>query len=226
MTTAPLTNRRTLLKLLGASAVAPLILPLRLFGADAPSGKITLGCIGVGWQGGGNLNAFLAQEVVIAGGYCEIQGGAKWIGPNGWVRVTRGMIDASDKQWIRDIQDREKKGALDVTLYKSPGHQKEFIDSVKSRKRTLTPVEIAHRSQMPGHLGYIASVVGRKLKWDAAKQEIIGDAEASKLLSKQMREPWHLWGAQAKWGRNCKLSAKASLNHNLALNLNPVFRGD
>ncbi|MEI7899551.1 MAG: Gfo/Idh/MocA family oxidoreductase [bacterium] len=131
-------------------------------------------------------------EVVIAGGYGEIQGGAKWIGPNGWVRVDRGTIEASDKQWIRDIQDREKKGDLEIALYKSPGHQREFIDSIKSRKRTLTPVEIAHRSQTPGHLGYIASVVGRKLKWDAAKQVIVGDAEASKLMTKKMRAPWKI----------------------------------
>jgi hypothetical protein len=53
-------------------------------------------------------------------------------------------------------------------------------------------VEIAHRSQTPGHLGYIASVTGRKLKWDAAKQEIIGDAEASKMMIPQMRAPWHI----------------------------------
>ena len=131
-------------------------------------------------------------DFVIAGGYKEIGGGAKWIGPNGWVSVDRGRIDASDKQWIRDIQKLEKSGKLDIALYKSPGHQREFLDSVKSRKRTLAPVQIAHRSQTPGHLGYIAATVGRKLKWDAAKQVIVGDAEASKLLGKEMRKPWHI----------------------------------
>ncbi|MFA7054405.1 MAG: hypothetical protein WC328_15440 [Kiritimatiellia bacterium] len=131
-----------------------------------------------------------AVDVVIAGGHEDIQGGAKWFGPNGWVRVTRGTIDASNRQWIREIQDREKKGDLDIQLYKSPGHHQEFLDCVRSRKRTLTPVEIGHRSQTPGHLGYIASVVGRKLKWDAAKEEIVGDPEASRLMTKQMREPW------------------------------------
>ncbi|MEI7955546.1 MAG: Gfo/Idh/MocA family oxidoreductase [Verrucomicrobiota bacterium] len=131
-------------------------------------------------------------EYVIAGGYEEIKGGAKWIGPNGWVRVDRGTLDASNKDWIREIQKLDKAGTLKVQLYNSPGHHKEFLDSVKSRKRTLTPVEIAHRSQTPGHLGYIASVVGRKLKWDAVKQEIIGDPEATALLSKKMRSPWHI----------------------------------
>jgi len=131
-------------------------------------------------------------ELVIAGGYDEIQGGAKWIGPDGWVRVDRGALDASNKDWIREIQKLDKAGSLKVQLYNSPGHHKEFLDSVKSRKRTLTPVEIAHRSQTPGHLGYIASVVGRKLKWDAVKQQILGDPEATAMLTKKMRAPWHI----------------------------------
>jgi len=40
--------------------------------------------------------------------------------------------------------------------------------------------------------GVIAIRLGRKLKWDAARQEIVDDPEASKLLSREMRSPWHL----------------------------------
>jgi predicted dehydrogenase len=131
-------------------------------------------------------------EVVIAGGYDDIHGGTKWIGADGWVGVDRGKFEASKPEWKDEIKQREEKKDLDVLLPVSPGHQRQFLDCVKSRKPTLTPVEVAHRSQTPGHLGYIASVVGRKLKWDAAKQEIVGDAEASTLLSRAMRSPWHL----------------------------------
>jgi predicted dehydrogenase len=131
-------------------------------------------------------------EVVIAGGHPDIGGGAKWIGPNGWVNVDRGKFTASDVRWLRDIQAREKKGDLKIQLYKSPGHFREFIDSIKSRKRTLTPVEIAHRSQTPGHLGHIAAVTGRKLKWDAVKQEIIGDPEATRLMQPASRGEWSI----------------------------------
>ena len=131
-------------------------------------------------------------ELVIAGGYGDVGGGAKWIGEHGWVSVDRGRFEASKPEWKKEVREREKKKDLAVLLYDSPGHQREFLDSVKSRKRTLTPVEVAHRSQTPGHLGYIASVVGRKLKWDAARQRIVGDPEASKLLAKKMRGPWHL----------------------------------
>ncbi len=129
-------------------------------------------------------------EMVIAGGHGDIRGGTKWIGQDGWVWVDRGGFEASKPEWKKAVREGEKKKSLEVLLYDSPGHQREFLDSVKSRKSTLTPVEVAHRSQTPGHLGYIASVVGRKLAWDAAKQEIVGDEEASKLLSKAKRPPW------------------------------------
>jgi hypothetical protein len=56
----------------------------------------------------------------------------------------------------------------------------------------VTPVEVAHHSAIPGHLGLIAMLVKRKIKWDAAKEEIIGDPEANKLLSRPYREPWRL----------------------------------
>ncbi len=131
-------------------------------------------------------------EVVIAGGYPDIKGGTKWIGEHGWVWVDRNRFETSDPNWKKEIADREKKKDLAVLLPVSPGHQREFLNCVKSRKRTLTPVEVAHRSQTPGHLGYIASVVRRPLKWDAAKQEIVGDPEASKLMSRPIRAPWHL----------------------------------
>ncbi len=131
-------------------------------------------------------------EVVIAGGHSGIRGGTKWIGENGWVWVDRGGFETSDPKWKEEVQRREEKKDLAVLLPVSPGHQREFLDCVKSRGRTLTPAEVAHRSQTPGHLGYIASVVGRKLRWDAEKQEIIGDAQASQLLSRPMRGPWRL----------------------------------
>jgi predicted dehydrogenase len=131
-------------------------------------------------------------EVVIAGGHGDIKGGTRWIGANGWVWVDRGKFETSEPKWKEEIKQREQKKDLAVLLPVSPGHERQFLDCVKSRKRTLTPVEIAHRSQTPGHLGYVASVVGRKLRWDAAKQQIIGDEEASKLLSRPMRAPWHL----------------------------------
>ena len=129
-------------------------------------------------------------EVIIAAGEKEIRDGTRWIGANGWVQVSRGRIETSNREWMKELKEREDK--LPVVIPKSPGHWRELIDCVKSRKRTLTPVEVAHRSQTPGHLGLIAARTGRTLKWDAKKQVILGDAEASKMIGKDFRAPWKL----------------------------------
>src|SRR5436309_8533676 len=55
-------TRRRALQLAAGAAAAPLFLPSRLFGAEAPSKQIVMGFIGVGWMGEGNLNSFLGQR--------------------------------------------------------------------------------------------------------------------------------------------------------------------
>ena len=71
-------------------------------------------------------------------------------------------------------------------------HYRNFLDCVKSRKPTVTPVETAHHSAISGHLSLIAMLVGRKIKWDAKEERIVGDDEASKLLTRSYRAPWML----------------------------------
>lgn len=126
--------------------------------------------------------------MTIAGGHPDIRSGTKWIGTDGWVWVDRGGYDASNLDWFVKIPEDKYK----VKLYKSDNHQGNFIECVKSRKPTITPVETAHHSAIPGHLGLISMLVGRKIKWDVAKEEIIGDAEATKLLSRPYRAPLKL----------------------------------
>jgi predicted dehydrogenase len=123
--------------------------------------------------------------MVIAGGHGDIRGGTKWIGTEGWVWVDRGGYDASNLDWFARLPDSAK-----VRLYRSDNHQANFIECVKSRKPTITPVETAHHSAVPGHLGLIAMLLGRKLKWDAAKEVIVGDPEASALLTRPYRAPY------------------------------------
>jgi chromosome segregation ATPase len=79
-----------------------------------------------------------------------------------------------------------------VETYQSKDHYRNFLDCVKSRKPTITPVETAHHSAIPGHLGLISMLVKRKIKWDTQKEVILGDDEASKLLSRGYRAPWKL----------------------------------
>jgi predicted dehydrogenase len=130
-------------------------------------------------------------EMVIAGGHRDIRGGTKWIGTDGWVWVSRGnSFESSNEAWndARRLPEELRK----VKLYESSDHFGNFLDCVKSRKPTITPIETAHHSAIPGHLGLIAMLAGRKIKWDAQKEVILGDPEASKLLTREFRAPWKL----------------------------------
>ena len=125
-------------------------------------------------------------EVIVADN-SQVKSGATWYGENGdWVYVDRGHFDASTPK-IRD----SKIEAGELRL-RSPGHQRNFIDCVKTRDTTLTPAEVAHRSASVGHLSGIAMVTGRKIAWDPATETILNDPAASALLGRAPRGPWSL----------------------------------
>ena len=114
--------------------------------------------------------------------------GVKVIGEDGWVYVTRGRMEASNPAWTKLDFNAGK-----VKAYVSPGHTRNFVDGVKSRKEAICPAETAHRSITPGHLGYVSNVLGRALKWDPKTEKVIGDKEASELINKlDHRKPWSL----------------------------------
>lgn len=71
-------------------------------------------------------------------------------------------------------------------------HVKNFIECVRSRKQPAATVEMGHRASIVAHLGNIAYRTGRKIRWDAGKEQIISDADASKLLARKARKPWDL----------------------------------
>lgn len=128
--------------------------------------------------------------MTIAGGHSDIRNGTKWIGRDGWVWVTRGGFDASNPEWKKSPA---MANALVVTkLRESSNHYRNFLDCIKSRRPTVTPVETGHHSAIPGHLGLIALKTGRRIRWDAAAETIIGDPEAGRLLSRDYRAPWKL----------------------------------
>lgn len=129
-----------------------------------------------------------AITFTIAGGHNDIKGGTKWIGTDGWVWVNRNGFDCSIETLKKgkNLPDELRK----VKLYESASHTRNFLDCVKSRQPTITPVETAHHSAIPGHLGLIAMLTGRKIRWSNAHETILGDHAAAKLLTRGYRAPW------------------------------------
>ena len=123
---------------------------------------------------------------VANSGTAGIRSGTKWIGENGdWVWVDRGGLDASPKSILQ-----EKIGTSEIQYIPSPGHWRQFLDCVKSRQTTICPAETGHRSASIGHLGQIAMLTGRTIRWNPETEEILDDDEASRMLRTPMRAPW------------------------------------
>jgi predicted dehydrogenase len=112
--------------------------------------------------------------------------GVKFIGSDGWV-YCRSTIEAQPADLIH-----ERFSSGDTLLYKSDLHEQNFLDCVKSRKKTITPIEVAHRATSTALLGGIALKLARKLEWNPDKERFVNDPQADKLLSCPMRNPWRL----------------------------------
>lgn len=65
-----------------------------------------------------------------------------------------------------------------------------FIEAIDKKRKPVADIESAHRSSCLPLLGMLSWKAGRSVEWDAEKETIIGDAEASKLLSRAYRGPW------------------------------------
>lgn len=68
----------------------------------------------------------------------------------------------------------------------------DFLYCVRTRQRPFRDIAVAHRTVTVCHLGNIAYWLNRPIRWDPVKEEIVGDEEASRWLSRPMRAPWHL----------------------------------
>ena len=111
----------------------------------------------------------------------------KFIGPDGWVRIWRAGIDAEPKSLLDS-----KIGPGDVHLIESARHDQNFVDAVKSREQGISNLDDAVRSDVISHISDIAVRTGRKITWDPTANRIVGDPEASKMLTRAMRAPWTL----------------------------------
>lgn len=91
-----------------------------------------------------------------------------------------------NNQTVNDIPE------VGQTIVRSPGHQQNFVNAVKARTQPESNLAYAREMTLPMHLAIISWRLGRKLQWDSAKEEFIGDKEANALLSRKYRKAWDL----------------------------------
>jgi predicted dehydrogenase len=121
-------------------------------------------------------------------------------GPEGWVQYSSGKLLTypeslkATKIGTDEVQlpRSNPKQAEDAYRNYLPDHVRNFLDCVKSRQDPIEPVEVGHRTASICHLGNIAMRLRRKVRWDPDAEKILGDDEASALLTRPLRAPWHL----------------------------------
>ncbi len=114
----------------------------------------------------------------------RFEGSDGWIGNRGW----RAPLQAEPASILSSVI-----GPDEIHLYTCPrGEQRNFLDCVKSRQECYFPPEIGQRCFTIAHIGNIAMLLGRKLKWDPQAERFTDSDEANRMLARAMRSPWHL----------------------------------
>jgi hypothetical protein len=108
-------------------------------------------------------------------------------GSEGWISDAQGFYSSNQKLWKTEFKP------ADELLPASPEHNRNFIDCVKSRKETMCPVEMAIRCDTITHLANIAARTGRPIQWDPQREEIPGDIDAARMLTRPSRDKWRVW---------------------------------
>ncbi len=114
-------------------------------------------------------------------------------GTKGNLEVDRGGYAITTEEWKGKAQMQNKivrPPGANASL--TPLHVRNFLDCVKTRERPNADVEIGHRTAVMCHLGNIATRLGRSLEWDPKNEQVVGDAEANRWVTRTYRKPWQL----------------------------------
>ncbi|MEW4530922.1 Gfo/Idh/MocA family oxidoreductase [Maioricimonas sp. JC845] len=122
----------------------------------------------------------------------EGDNGILFEGTKGRFFVNRGKIVGKP---VEDLEDNPlPEGAIE-DVYGGPvsaNHTANFIEGMRSRKQPISDVWSHNRMLEICHLSNIAMRLGRALKWDPVKREIVGDPQANSFLSRENRKGFEI----------------------------------
>lgn len=114
----------------------------------------------------------------------------KYIGSNGWIMVDGypGVVTASNPAILNS-----KPGAGELDLSQTLWDKPDFIDAIRTSRKTLEPIATGHRTISISQIGLIACQIGSKLKWDPTRELFDGNNAANALLAAPLaRKEWTL----------------------------------
>ena len=112
---------------------------------------------------------------------------ARYEGEDGWVETgDSGRLEFSSGRLREEQRKFTEAGTSAVS------HVKNFLESVKTRQLAHSNAEVVARSHIICHAAYIAWQLDRPLQFDPVKSEFVGDAEANRMRSRALRDPWRI----------------------------------
>jgi hypothetical protein len=122
----------------------------------------------------------------------DTDNGILFEGTKGRIFVNRGKLVGKP---VEDLASRPlPDGALEK-VYKDKqltDHVANFFESVTVRKQPISDVFSHHRMLTTCHLAGIAARLGRNIRWDPEKEEIIGDSIAKSFISRNNRKRFEI----------------------------------
>lgn len=132
----------------------------------------------------------------------EKPNGLLFTGTEGWIFVSRGNYQASKNDPVTNASSplKASKASIitsglkddEIHLYDSKDHHRNWLDCIKSRKQTISPAEVGHRSCSVCLLQHIAMQLNRRLYWDPILERFKNDDEANAMLSRPARFPYQI----------------------------------
>jgi predicted dehydrogenase len=129
----------------------------------------------------------------------EKPNGVLFTGTEGWLFVSRGDYAASPNEPIskksKALQASDAKILSPLSddaihLYKSADHHGNWLESIRTGMKNITPAEVAHRSCSACLLQHIAMKLNRKLYWDPVLEKFKNDDEANSMIARPHRPPY------------------------------------
>ena len=125
----------------------------------------------------------MRQDGWLPLGSCPV----RFEGDSGWVEAgDSGKLVLSSPELLAGRKVAEIGG------YPANFHIREFLDCVKSRGTPRANADVACQTHIACHAANISLFLNRKIRFDPAKNEFLGDDEANRLRSEAVRDPWRV----------------------------------
>lgn len=109
------------------------------------------------------------------------------VGSEGWIYISRQQMVTHPESLMREvIGPNERKVPF------SNDHRRNFLNAVKTKDRPIANIDSAVHGEMMNQQLDVTTRLRRKVRWDPAKEEFIGDEQATRMMERPMRSPWRL----------------------------------